>query len=144
MTKKDDTVGPSGRSTVVALTQTECESLLEANRWGRLAVTVHEHPEIFPVNYAMDGRRIVFRVDRGTKLASMRRHHVASFQIDHVDEEEHTGWSVMAVGPVSEIFSEEEITRLEGLGLEPWVVGESTHWMRLSPHHLSGRRITPE
>jgi nitroimidazol reductase NimA-like FMN-containing flavoprotein (pyridoxamine 5'-phosphate oxidase superfamily) len=134
-------MGPVRRSTVQSLNQPECEELLDANRYGRLAVQVHEHPEVFPVNYAMDGRRIVFRVDRGTKLSSIRHDHVASFQIDHIDEQDRTGWSVMAVGPVSEVFAEEEVDRLEDLGLETWVVGETTHWMRLSPHHLSGRRV---
>lgn len=119
----------------------ECEGLLRAHRWGRLAVQVQDHPEVFPLNYAMDGHRIVFRIDRGTKLASLRQHHVASFQIDEVDEEQRTGWSVMAVGPITEVIDPEDVSRLEDLGLESWVTSESIHWMRLSPHRLTGRRL---
>lgn len=132
---------PDGRSSIRLIHEDECEELLRAHRWGRLGVQVRDHPEIFPVNYAMDGHRIVFRVDRGTKLASIRQHHIVSFQIDAVDESEQTGWSVAAVGPVSEVFDAGAIERLEGLGLESWAVSESTHWMRLSPHRLSGRRL---
>jgi nitroimidazol reductase NimA-like FMN-containing flavoprotein (pyridoxamine 5'-phosphate oxidase superfamily) len=130
-----------GSSSIQLIHDDECEELLLAHRWGRLGVQVRDHPEIFPVNYAMDGHRIVFRVDRGTKLASIRQHHMVTFQIDDVDEEQQTGWSVAAVGPVNEVFDAQDITRLEGLGLVSWAVSESIHWMRLSPHRLSGRRL---
>jgi nitroimidazol reductase NimA-like FMN-containing flavoprotein (pyridoxamine 5'-phosphate oxidase superfamily) len=130
-----------GQSSIRVIHEDECEALLRAHRWGRLGVQVRDHPEIFPVNYAMDGHRIVFRVDRGTKLASIRQHHIVSFQIDEVDEDEQSGWSVAAVGPVNEVFDAEDIRRLEDLGLESWAVSESVHWMRLSPHRLSGRRL---
>ena len=135
-------MAPDRHPSVQLVHEDECEELLESHRWGRLAVQVHDHPEVFPLNYAMDGHRIVFRIDRGTKLASLRRHHIGSFQIDEVDEHERTGWSVMAVGPISEVFDTEDIERLDGLGLESWVTSESVHWMRLSPHRLSGRRLT--
>ena len=121
----------------------ECEELLRSRHWGRLAVLVQDPPEIFPLNHTMDGHRIVFRVDRGAKLASLRQHQLASFQIDEVDEEQRRGWSVMAVGPITEVVDPEEIERLEALGLDSWVTSESVHWMRLSPHRLSGRRLVP-
>lgn len=130
-----------GVSEYEALQRDECRTLLGRERWGRVAVQVGDHPEVFPVNYVLDGERIVFRTDRGTKLASIRRNHIAAFQIDAVDEKARTGWSVMAVGPVTEVHDLEEIARLEELELENWVVGEHVHWMRLSPHHYSGRRL---
>jgi nitroimidazol reductase NimA-like FMN-containing flavoprotein (pyridoxamine 5'-phosphate oxidase superfamily) len=129
------------RPSVQLIHDNECEELLRSHRWGRLAVQVVDHPEVFPLNYAMDGHRIVFRIDRGAKLASLRQNHIASFQIDEVDEEQRCGWSVMAVGPISEAIDAGDIERLEGLGLESWVTSESNHWMQLSPHRLSGRRL---
>jgi nitroimidazol reductase NimA-like FMN-containing flavoprotein (pyridoxamine 5'-phosphate oxidase superfamily) len=129
------------RPSVQFIHDNECEELLRSHRWGRLAVQVVDHPEVFPLNYAMDGHRIVFRIDRGAKLASLRQNHIASFQIDEVDEEQRCGWSVMAVGPISEAIDAGDIERLEGLGLESWVTSESNHWMQLSPHRLSGRRL---
>ena len=129
------------RPSVQLIHDNECEELLRSHRWGRLAVQVHDHPEVFPLNYAMDGHRIVFRIDRGAKLASLRQNHMASFQIDEVDEEQRCGWSVMAVGPISEAIDAGDIERLEGLGLESWVTSESNHWMQLSPHRLTGRRL---
>jgi nitroimidazol reductase NimA-like FMN-containing flavoprotein (pyridoxamine 5'-phosphate oxidase superfamily) len=91
----------------------------------------------------MDDHRIVFRIDRGTKLSSLRQHHLASFQIDEVDEEQRRGWSVMAVGPIAEVVEADDVVHLEALGLDSWVASESVHWMRLSPHRLSGRRLGP-
>lgn len=119
----------------------ECEALLRDRHFGRLGVIVHDHPEIFPMNYTMDGSHIAFRIDRGTKLASLRQSHIATWEIDGIDEEERCGWSVMAVGPVQEIHDEPTLDRLDHLGLDTWIIGESVHWMRLSPHRLSGRRI---
>ena len=136
-------MSPGARSSVQLIHDDECVALLRAHRWGRLAVQVHDHPEVFPLNYAMDGPRIVFRIDRGAKLASLRQSHLASFQIDEVDEEKRRGWSVMAVGPISEAVDAADIRRLEDLGLESWVTSESVHWMQLSPHRLSGRRLVP-
>ena len=46
----------------------ECLELLKTEEVGRIAVVVEGRPEIFPVNYVLDGNGIMFRTDRGTKL----------------------------------------------------------------------------
>jgi nitroimidazol reductase NimA-like FMN-containing flavoprotein (pyridoxamine 5'-phosphate oxidase superfamily) len=137
----DESVTTDQRPSMQYIHQKECEALLRDHWFGRLGVLVHDHPEIYPMNYAMDGSRIVFRIDRGTKLASLRKARVSSFEIDGVHEDERSGWSVMAVGPVREIHDEPTLERLESLGLDTWVIGETVHWMRLSPHSLTGRRL---
>jgi nitroimidazol reductase NimA-like FMN-containing flavoprotein (pyridoxamine 5'-phosphate oxidase superfamily) len=48
----------------------ECWALLRGGSVGRLAVWVHDHPEIFPINYKVDHETLVFRTGAGTKLAS--------------------------------------------------------------------------
>ena len=45
----------------------ECWALLGQMNVGRLAVLVEGHPDIFPVNYVLDGQGIVFRTGAGTK-----------------------------------------------------------------------------
>src|ERR1039458_10704152 len=53
----------------------ECFALLGRQNLGRLAIVRDGRPEIFPVNYAMDGRTITIRTGSGAKLtyASLAR-----------------------------------------------------------------------
>ena len=51
------------------LTFDQCWELLEDDTVGRLALVVDGHPEIFPVNYVVHRRSIVFRTAGG--LAAM-------------------------------------------------------------------------
>ena len=58
----------SGQGDDPRLSFDQCWELLDSETVGRLALVVDEHPEIFPVNYVLDNRTIVFRTGRGRKL----------------------------------------------------------------------------
>jgi len=45
----------------------QCWTLLAETTVGRLAVIVDGHPGVFPVNYRVDDRTLVFRTGSGTK-----------------------------------------------------------------------------
>jgi len=122
----------------------ECLELLAGDVVGRLAVVTGRAPVIFPVNYILDGSDIVFRTDPGTKLDAGPRA-PACFEIDEVDRETHTGWSVVATGRLEEIttYDSETWKRVHALPVEPWAKGGKAHWMRLIPDRITGRRIGP-
>ena len=104
---------------------------------------VDGYPVIIPVNYAMDAGIIVIRSMLGTKL-SEADHANVTFQIDEIDQQTHTGWSVMVKGLFEELtaaHSQAIIERTLATGLEPWVPGTDGHWVRIIPHLISGRRI---
>jgi len=91
---------------------------------------------VVPVNYIVDGEVIVFRSDPGEKLD--RLHEApASFQIDFVDPIHHTGWSVLVQG----IAHRASATEVEHLDIESWAGGEKSHWVRVVPHAITGRRL---
>ena len=46
----------------------DCWELLASAVIGRLALVVDGHPEIFPVNFVVERRSVVFRTGAGTKL----------------------------------------------------------------------------
>ena len=46
-----------------------CWSMLQQAEVGRLAVSLDGDLEIFPVNFVVDNRTVVFRTAAGTKLA---------------------------------------------------------------------------
>ena len=47
-----------------------CLDLLRTSEVGRLAVSITDHPDIFPINYVVDRGTVVFRTAEGTKLAA--------------------------------------------------------------------------
>jgi nitroimidazol reductase NimA-like FMN-containing flavoprotein (pyridoxamine 5'-phosphate oxidase superfamily) len=119
----------------------QCHDLLRRNTVGRVAVTVAALPAIFPVNYAVLDDQIVFRTGDGTKLQAALDRAVVAFQIDHFDEAIPSGWSVMAIGLAEEITDPDEIGMAERLGLHPFAAGDRSHFVKVRPEFLSGRRI---
>ena len=82
---------------LAAMQPDECLESLRNHHVGRVSVVVDGQPLIFPVNYAMEGRNVVFRTDAGTKLFGAGGKRVA-FEIDDADPLYHEGWSVLVVG----------------------------------------------
>lgn len=125
------------------LTSDECYALLAEDEIGRLAVVDGSTPQLFPVNYVLDGRTIVFRTDPGTKL-DRASHGRATFEIDSFDRASRSGWSVVAFGRLEEVtkYDSRTFERVKALGVDPWA-GEKQHWMRLLVERVSGRRLAP-
>ena len=122
------------------LTREECLRLLAARPIGRLAVVTAEGlPMIVPVNYVLDGDTVLFRTDAGTKVDGLRRHPVA-FEVDDIDPDDRTGWSVLVQGIAHEV-APEEVGRA---AVHPWAGGEKRQWVRIVPRSISGRRLTSE
>ena len=53
------------------MTEQECWATLDRERFGRLAVAVHGEPDIFPVNFIVDGNGLLMRTAAGTKLTEL-------------------------------------------------------------------------
>jgi nitroimidazol reductase NimA-like FMN-containing flavoprotein (pyridoxamine 5'-phosphate oxidase superfamily) len=119
----------------------DCWELLAAGVVGRLALIVDDHPEIFPVNYVLERRSIVFRTAVGTKLWGANASRRAAFEIDGYDARDEEAWSVVARGDTEVITDAEEIAAVDALQLEPWQPGAKNHYVRLSPRALTGRRF---
>ena len=131
-----------GRTWLEVLSPIACDRHLRAETIGRVSVLVDGHPEIFPVNYAVDERGdIFFRTDPGTKLDALATAPTIAFEIDGVDDDAQLGWSVLAVGPAHWLASPELLAKARTLSLQPWAAGEKAHVVRLSPTKLTGRRI---
>lgn len=123
------------------LGEDECWELLESHHIGRLGISIANEPEIFPVNYVVDGRSIVFRTAAGTKLAGAVLGDGVAFEIDHADHQLHAGWSVMVRGRAEEIEKLDDLVAAESLPLVPWSLGPQNRYVRITPTVVSGRRI---
>lgn len=118
-----------------------CERRLRTEHIGRLGVTVDDHVEIFPVNYAVDRKgRIVFRTDPGTKLAAVVHDNDVAFEIDGIDEQRHGGWSVLVVG-TARWTRPQDIDGVQDLRLQPWAAGSKASFVTITPVKTTGRWI---
>lgn len=123
------------------LSPAQCRDLLARGSVGRVAVTVAALPAIFPVNYGVLFGDVVFLTGDGTKLRAALERTVVAFQIDHIDESISSGWSVLAVGLAEEITDPAQLQAAAQLGLRPFAGGDRTHFVRIRPEFVSGRRI---
>jgi nitroimidazol reductase NimA-like FMN-containing flavoprotein (pyridoxamine 5'-phosphate oxidase superfamily) len=131
-----------GRTWLEILSPVACERHLRSEEVGRIALIVDDHPEIFPVNYAVDDNGdIYFRTAPGTKLHALSHAQTISLEIDGLDEERHLGWSVLVVGMAVHIGHPDEIAHARGLPLQPWASGEKAEVVRLRPAKTTGRRL---
>jgi nitroimidazol reductase NimA-like FMN-containing flavoprotein (pyridoxamine 5'-phosphate oxidase superfamily) len=122
--------------------EAECRELLAHHTLGRVAITVDGEPQIFPVNYAIDDRVIVFRTAPGTKLASAPMSAVA-FEIDEYEASTFAGWSVMVQGLAHEITNAIDKTSeaARKLPVSPVAPGEKERWVAIHPSKVTGRRF---
>jgi nitroimidazol reductase NimA-like FMN-containing flavoprotein (pyridoxamine 5'-phosphate oxidase superfamily) len=124
------------------LSKSECFALLARERLGRVAVVDDLGPVVFPVNFVLDRHMVVFRTSEGTKLDAACRGSRVAFEIDGADAVAHTGWSVLVRGEAIEVTGPAELARLRKLPLDPWAPGAKTHYVRILPAALTGRRIS--
>ena len=119
----------------------ECWSLLASATVGRLGVLVDSAPEIYPLNYVVDGRSVLFRSSQGAKLRGLDRNPSVCFEVDSINETDATGWSVMVKGRAAELHRPEDIARAETLPLRVWTIGQAGLWVQITPRDVTGRRI---
>lgn len=117
-----------------------CLQLLASQHLGRVAVNDDDGPAVFPVNYLLDRDSVVFRTDEGTKLDAAVRGERAAFEVDHVDEPNGVGWSVLVRGAVVEVTDPGELDRLRALPLTPFVSGKKDRYVRVRAKSITGRR----
>lgn len=118
----------------------ECRRLLATEEVGRLGVVLDGRPEIFPVNYTLDGDGVLFRTADGSKLEGAL-HGPVVFEVDHLHARSRSGWSVIVHGRA------ERYTRFDNPARRqtdrPWIDSDKPHLVRLSPTSITGRRIRP-
>ena len=118
-----------------------CLGLLRTCEVGRLAVSITDHPDIFPINYVVDRGNLVFRTAEGTKLAAALVGRGVAFEVDGYDADAGEAWSVVVKGHATEIEQAHECFDALDLPLFPWHAGPKHHFVRIEPVELTGRRF---
>jgi nitroimidazol reductase NimA-like FMN-containing flavoprotein (pyridoxamine 5'-phosphate oxidase superfamily) len=123
------------------LSESECLALLGSVEVGRLAIAIKNVPDIFPINFVMDGRNVVFRTAEGTKLAAAVLGVGVAFEVDGYDPTLGTAWSVVVKGRAVEIEKMYELFEAADLPLFPWHAGSKHRFVRIQPTEITGRRF---
>nr|WP_197516020.1 pyridoxamine 5'-phosphate oxidase family protein [Mycobacterium sp. 1465703.0] len=125
---------------VVILPVHECWELLKSLSLGRLVTYADGQPDIFPVNYVVQRRSVLFRTATGTKLVSSAINNRVLFEVD--DHNVAGAWSVIIRGTARALRTPEELEEAERAQVLPWTRPEKTHYVRIVPQSVTGRRFT--
>jgi nitroimidazol reductase NimA-like FMN-containing flavoprotein (pyridoxamine 5'-phosphate oxidase superfamily) len=126
-----------------SLSEEECLALLKGVSYGRVAVVTSEgRPEIFPVNYRVHDRTVVFVTGSKVLQARAPLGHVA-FEVDVIDPSSHEGWDVVVSGEGAEITGAVDDVSLRVLSdrVEQWAPGIKDHWISIVNPRFHGRRL---
>jgi len=121
---------------IAVLDDDECWSFLKSHELGRLAFQLGGDVHIVPINYAVEGRTLLFRTAPGEKLLSIVLGTTVAFEVDDLDEDE--ARSVVVRGS-ARLLDEDEAHRAELVALRPWIGGERYDIVELRPDVLTGR-----
>jgi nitroimidazol reductase NimA-like FMN-containing flavoprotein (pyridoxamine 5'-phosphate oxidase superfamily) len=127
--------------TVEELSESACWALLRTTSVARMAVWVDDHPDIFPINFAVDHGTVVFRSKAGTKVAAALSESPVALEADGFDDETRKAWSVVIRGNAEEIRAGAELMDTVDLPLFPWQAGEKGRFIRIVPTTTTGRRF---
>ena len=123
------------------ISEKRCWELLAQKHVGRLAVAIMNRPDVFPVNYQVDGRTVVIRTAAGQKLAAAVLGTAVAFEVDALDEDSATGWSIVVKGQATEIELTPDYFRAEDLEIETWAGGKKARFISIEPSQVTGREL---
>ncbi len=122
----------------IELTSWESTELLRTRSVGRVCVIDHGYPLAIPINYQVVGSKddvsIVVRTAPHTILG--RYEGLASLEVDDVDLEFGTAWSVILRGTLRRIAGEHALPDPSRL-----VTDNRQQWITLTKSAISGRRF---
>jgi uncharacterized protein len=121
----------------------ECRRLIADGGIGRVAFQSPSGQHIVPVSFQPDRDSIVFRTDPSSELGRLAPGSEAAFEVDALDVESRSGWSVVAKGHVDVIPDKFETAAIRFFGKDPtpWAEGARRLYLRLTWRELTGRQL---
>jgi nitroimidazol reductase NimA-like FMN-containing flavoprotein (pyridoxamine 5'-phosphate oxidase superfamily) len=124
---------------VVEMTDAENWNLLAHAQLGRLALSVRDEVDIFPINFEVFEGALYFRTSPGSKLAQLTTNPRVALEADRYDDE--TAASVIVKGIAERLDRQVDIDMADALPLHPWIPTLKYRWVRITPTRVSGRRF---
>jgi uncharacterized protein len=140
MNTTDD--GPRDHAGMEVLGFAECLDLAASRPVGRVAFIQDGDVQILPVNHCVHESGVAFRTADGSKLGAAMDGAVVAFEVDDIDDEHHTGWSVLIKGRADLVTDETLVARLSATAARPWSDRvPRSNWVAIHPDTVTGRRI---
>jgi nitroimidazol reductase NimA-like FMN-containing flavoprotein (pyridoxamine 5'-phosphate oxidase superfamily) len=124
---------------VTVLSEDESWERLSRVALGRLVTNFAGEPEIFPVNYVVQDRTVLFRTAEGTKLYSAVSNRTVVFEADDYNPTE--GWSVIVRGRARRLQTDAEIQKAEHAQLASWIATPKDCYVRVTASDITGRHF---
>jgi uncharacterized protein len=124
------------------LPEARCRELLAGRTMGRVAWNAPDGPQVLPVSYVLDAGDIVFRTSPYGALSELRSRTNVAFQIDDIDAEHGTGWSVLVRGSAQAVVQARHLERLWSEdAMVPWAAGTRNLVIAITPRVVTGRLV---
>jgi uncharacterized protein len=124
---------------IVELSAEESWKLLENCQHGRIALSVANEPDIYPINFVARNSILTMRTNPGTKMAELTINNHVAFEADGITSDE--AWSVIARGTARVLESQSEIVEADKLPLTPWLPTLKYTYVQIKPTKVTGRRF---
>jgi nitroimidazol reductase NimA-like FMN-containing flavoprotein (pyridoxamine 5'-phosphate oxidase superfamily) len=129
---------------IYELDERRCLALLATASVGRIGISSQALPAIFPVNFVLHDRNIVFRTVRGTKLQAAVAGAVVAFEVDSIGSASTESWSILVRGVAQEVTDPVERSELERIAPSSWAFdGGAEHLVRIPVDMITGRLVRP-
>jgi nitroimidazol reductase NimA-like FMN-containing flavoprotein (pyridoxamine 5'-phosphate oxidase superfamily) len=123
------------------LSEAECKQLLAQHTAGRVGFMVGDGPQILPVTYQYRTGSVIFRTSPYGPLAGLARRTSVAFEIDGIDEQNKSGWSVLVLGFAEAMAHDYLLTSAWETGPVPWADGVRNLFIEIKPRKISGRSV---
>jgi uncharacterized protein len=123
------------------LSDTDCKELLAQHTAGRIGFMAGDGPQILPVTYQYRNGSVIFRTSPVGPLAALVRRTSVAFEIDGIDEQSQSGWSVLVNGFAEAMAHNYLLTTAWETGPVPWADGVRNLFIEIKPHKISGRAV---
>jgi hypothetical protein len=125
-----------------SLSEERCRELLASRRQGRIAWNSPTGPELLPVSYGLHAGQVAFRTAPYGVLSQLRHPTMVAFEIDDINPEAGTGWSVLVRGRAEAVTRSQDLSMLWGgeVGV-PWAPGTRNLYILIHERSISGRTV---
>jgi len=123
------------------LSEAECQELLAQHTAGRVGFMAPDGPQILPVTYQYRNGGVIFRTSPAGPLSGLVRRTSVAFEIDDIDEQNKSGWSVLVLGFAEAMAHNYLLTSAWETGPVPWADGVRNLFIEIKPRKISGRSV---
>lgn len=129
---------------ITELTVEETLLFLADMSFGRLAISLNDKPDIFPINFTVHARSAddvvaYVRTSPGNKLFATAVGAPLALETDSVEESTATSAIIYGVGRT--VQHPDELKLVDSLGVEPWIAVRKPEVVAIDVEHISGRRF---